>query len=129
MLGVFPGRKARMEEKRGGTRRKTEQSDELPPGWIEFARTRPAPRAIVRARSRVTARLALNRRRVAEGGRLLCPVMFSRKPRFASRFRSITDEFFFAAHWGMTAGSNAGKFAGRKSPAPAGQVIESKQDF
>ena len=61
---------------------------------IEFAQALPAVRDHVRA---AACRLTLNSRHVTE--LLLSPVMFSRTPRFAWRFREITGEIFFLTEW------------------------------
>jgi hypothetical protein len=78
------------------TRRKTEGECAAAAAWMGFARTRVLQRAIARAPSRVKARLPLNARPGTESAHLLLPVMISRKPRFAWRFREITGEFFSA---------------------------------
>jgi hypothetical protein len=122
MLDVFPRRKVRLEERRAGidTGWKTKQSAVGAAEWIGFACARFLHRVIasVRASLRVKERFPLNARRVAKGGYLLLPVMISRKPRFAWRFRVITGEFFFARNGSPRAGRagpTARKFAGRKA--------------
>src|ERR1700683_2139598 len=126
MLGVFPRRKARLDERRNGigTHRKMEGARVARVVSAAFACFSCRP--IASASSRVNARLPLNSRRVAEG-LLLSPVTISEKPRFAWRFRPITGEIFFARNgWPRAghAGSVARKFAGRQSPVPKGQVID-----
>jgi len=79
MLGVFPLRTARLEVKRIG----------IGTHWItEGARAA----RVVSAPSRVNARR--NRRQMAEGRRLLLPVMIFPSPWSVWRFREITGEIF-----------------------------------
>ena len=110
MLDVFPRRKARLEVKRIGI------------GTHRMTQGARAAR-VVSVPSRANTRR--NRQQMAEGRRLLLPVMIFPRPWFGWRFREITGEIFLArSPRADHAGPTARKYAGRKSPDPKCQSIE-----
>ena len=122
-----PRRNARLEQRRAGigTYRKTERAAR-PARSAAFARL--PRRAIAWAHLRANTRK--NRRQMAENRRLLLPVMIFPRSWFGWRFREITGEIFFARSPRVDhTGSNARKFAGRKSPDLEVQMSDFIESF